>query len=179
MKLTLLAALAALAMSTPSQAATGQLRCGTIDAALDWNKTDLHGNLSALEGEICKAVAVALYGDVSRADVQAYHSEEEALNGYKKGFSDIVLGVTPSTRVAAQYKVRFSHAFFQDGQGFMVAKDSGVHGIADMAGHKLCAIDDTDNDTIAMATLARRGVRPVPFGFQEEGEMDAAIMDRH
>ena len=159
--------------------AARQLRCATVDAALDWNKTDLHGNLSPLEHEICRAVAAALFGDASRADVQSYHSEEEALNGLHRGFSDIIVGVTPSANIARVDGVRFGQPVFIDGQGFMVHKDSGVHGIADMGGRKLCTIDDTDNDPIAMATLAQRGIRPIPFGFQEEGEMDAAIMDRH
>ena len=157
----------------------GHLRCAMIDEALDWNKRDLHGNLSVLDAEVCRAVATALYGDPSKADLQSYHSEEEGLQGFKKGFSDIVVGVTPNTRAAATVGVRFSQPFFQDGQGFMVHKNSGVHSIADMAGHKLCTIDDTDNDPIAMATLAQHGVRPVPFGFQEEDEMDAAILDHH
>jgi general L-amino acid transport system substrate-binding protein len=159
--------------------ASGQLRCAMVDEALDWNKTDLHGSLVPLEQEMCHAFAAALFGDASKADIQAYHSEEEALAGLRKGFSDIVVGVTPNTRAAKRFGVTFSLPIFQDGQGFMVHKDSGVHRIADMAGHKLCFIDDTDNDPIALATLARKGVRPVPFGFQEEGEMDAAIMDRH
>jgi general L-amino acid transport system substrate-binding protein len=171
--------LAALLLSGTAQAAPGHLRCAMIDEALDWNKRDLHGNLVPLETEMCHAVAAALYGDASRADLQSYHSEEEGLQGFARGLSDIVVGVTPNTRNAARLGIRFSQPFFQDGQGFMVHKDSGVHGIADMGGYKLCTIDDTDNDPVAMAALARAGVRPVPFGFQEEGEMDAAIMDRH
>jgi general L-amino acid transport system substrate-binding protein len=30
-----------------------------------------------------------------------------------------------------------------------------------------------------LSALVKQGIRPIPFGFQEEGEMDAAIMDRH
>ena len=91
----------------------------------------------------------------------------------------MVAGATPSVVHASLYDVRYSLPFFQDGQGFMVYRDDGVHGIADMTGHKLCYIEDTDNDRIGLAYLAAHGVRPVQFGFQEEGEMDAAIMDRH
>ena len=174
----LLAALAAPGLAHATQA-TGHLRCAVIDEALDWNKRDLHGNLSAMGVEICHAVAAALYGDTSKADLQSYHAEQDGLDGFKKGFTDIIVGVTPSSYAAMHFGVRFSLPFFHDGQGFMVHKDAGVHGIADMADHKLCTIDDTDNDPIAMAVLAHHGVRPIPFGFQEEGEMDAAIMDRH
>ena len=75
--------------------------------------------------------------------------------------------------------VRYSRPIFQDAQGFMVHKESGIHALSGMAGRKLCTIDDTDNGPTALAALAAAGIRPIPFGFQEEGEMDAAIDDRH
>jgi general L-amino acid transport system substrate-binding protein len=61
----------------------------------------------------------------------------------------------------------------------MVHRDSGIHSLADITGHKLCYIEDTDNDPTVLAYLAAHKVHPLPFGFQEEGEMDAAIMDLH
>jgi general L-amino acid transport system substrate-binding protein len=155
-----------------------RLKCGVVAEPLDWNKQDLHGSLVPLDLEICRAVSVALTGAPDRFDVQSYNTEQDGLTGLQKGQSDIVAGVTPSARAAAA-GLRFSLPIFQDGQGFMVHKDEGIHGIADIARHKLCYIEDTDNDPTVLAFLASKDVRPYPFGFQEEGEMDAAIMDRH
>ena len=39
------------------------LDCGTVQSVDDWNGEDIHGDLSALGGEICRAVAVAILGD--------------------------------------------------------------------------------------------------------------------
>jgi general L-amino acid transport system substrate-binding protein len=89
------------------------------------------------------------------------------------------MGVTASAASGATFGVRFSLPFFQDGQGFMADRAQGINSMADMAGKKLCFIDNTDNAAIVLAELAARHIRPIPFAFQEEGEMDAAIMDRH
>jgi general L-amino acid transport system substrate-binding protein len=158
---------------------SGHLNCGVITEPLDWNKDDLHGNLAALGAEMCRAVATSVFGHADRFQLQSYTSEQEGLAALKAGRSDIVAGVTPNSVNAVRFGVRYSMAYFQDSQGFMVHKAERVHSAADIAGHKLCYIDGTDNDSIALATLTARGIRPVPFPFQEEGEMDAAIMDRH
>jgi len=159
--------------------AAGRLRCGVITEPLDWNKTDLHGSLAPLDIAICRAIATARYGAADRLEIQSYDSEEAGLTAVHAGKSDIVAGVTPDTTAGQKYALRFSIPFFYDGQGFMVHRAEGIHALADITGHKLCYIEDTDNDAVALNALAARGIKPVPFGFQEEGEMDAAIMDRH
>jgi general L-amino acid transport system substrate-binding protein len=157
----------------------GRLKCGVITEPFDWNKQDLHGNLAALDAAICRATAAALFGRPDRLDIQAYNTEEEGLIGLRKGSSDIVAGVTPSAGEEAMRGIRFSLPIFEDALGIMVHRAEGIHGIADIAGKKLCYIQDTDNDHTLLPYLLSHGIRPLPFGFQEEGEMDAAIMDRH
>ena len=168
-----------LALLQGSAWAADRLRCGVIAEPLDWNKQDLHGNLAPLDTEMCRAVATALFGNPDRLDIQTYNTERDGLAALHDGKSDIVAGVTPAAGAAAKSGIHFSSPIFQDGQGFMVLRAESIHGIADITGHKLCYIEDTDNDPIVLAFLAARGVRPIPFGFQEEGEMDAGIMDRH
>jgi general L-amino acid transport system substrate-binding protein len=166
--------LPAVALAFPAD----RLRCGVITEPLDWNKQDLHGGLLPLDTQICRAVSAALFGAPDRLQIQSYNAEQDGLAGLAAGRSDIVVGVTPQAAASAR-GIRFSVPFFQDGQGFMVHKDEGIHDVAAIAGRKLCYIEDTDNDPTVLAYLARRDIRPIPFGFQEEGEMDAAIMDRH
>ncbi len=157
----------------------GVLKCGVITEPFDWNKQDLHGNLTALAAQICRATATALYGRPDRLEIQIYNTEEDGLIGLRKGSSDIVAGITPSSLQEGTDDVRFSLPIFEDALGFMVHRSEGIHSLADIAGHKLCYIQDTDNDHTLLPYLVTHGVRPLPFGFQEEGEMDAAIMDRH
>ena len=46
--------------------ASHHLDCGVVQGVDDWNGEDVHGNLSGLGGEICRAVAVAVLGDSER-----------------------------------------------------------------------------------------------------------------
>ncbi len=162
-----------------SALAAAPLRCGVITEPLDWNKTDLHGSLAPLEVEICRAIAVARDGSAAHVEIRQYSTEDEGVAAVHAGQLDVAAGITPDFTRSQSQSVRTSLPIFQDAQGFMVHRTEGVHGVADIARRKLCYIEDTDNDAAVLSYLAARGVRPVPFGFQEEGEMDAAIMDRH
>ena len=53
---------AANAQTLASIKASRHLDCGTVQSVEDWNGEDVHGDLSALGGEICRAVAVAILG---------------------------------------------------------------------------------------------------------------------
>ena len=167
-----------LALQGPAQAAD-HLRCGVITEPLDWNKTDLHGSLAPLDAEICRAIALARDGSADHLEIKQYSSEDEGVAAVHAGQLDVAAGITPDFRRNQAQSVRTSLPIFEDAQGFMVNRAEGVHGVADIAGRKLCYIEDTGNDAIVLAYLAAHRTRPVPFGFQEEGEMDAAIMDRH
>src|SRR6201988_4887349 len=65
------------AQTLESIRAANHMECGTILATDDWNGEDIHGNLSALEGEICRAVAVAIFGDAEGLTVQSFPAEPE------------------------------------------------------------------------------------------------------
>jgi len=176
----LLAGAAARAGTVADRAlAAGHVTCGVIVEPLDWNKEDLHGSLAALDAEMCSAVSTALFGRPDRVTLKPYQVERDGLIAVQKGEADLVVGVTPNSINASKLGVRFSLPFFQDPQGFMVHQAEGVKTLADIGRHKLCFIDDTDHGPIAMNALLAAGIKPVPFSFQEEGEMDAAIMDRH
>jgi general L-amino acid transport system substrate-binding protein len=152
------------------------LSCGVVSVPEDWNKTDLHGPLTPLGVEICKAVAVTASAAVA---LKPYQSEQEAEQGLHKGEVDLVVGVTPDATAAWHWDIRFGPPVFYDGQGFLVRKDLPVHSVADLAHHSVCFIEGTDNDPILQARTIARGIAIIPMPFQEEGEMDDGLAVRH
>src|ERR1019366_1025320 len=87
---------AAHAQTLDSIRAARHMECGTVIGADDWNGEDMHGNLSALEAEICRAVAIAIFGDAERLTIQSFPAEPEALNALKAGAIQLALGISPS-----------------------------------------------------------------------------------
>jgi general L-amino acid transport system substrate-binding protein len=170
----------ALGQTTADQVrAGGTLGCGVIVTPEDWNKTDLHGPLEPFDIEICKAVAIAVVGVGGKVTVKPYASELEAEEGLSKAEVDLVVGVTPDATSMWHWKIAFGPPVFYDGQGFLVRGDAPVASLADLAGKRICFIEETDNEKILLARTVARGIAIIPMPFQEEGEMDDGLAVHH
>jgi len=159
--------------------AATQVSCGIIATPEDWNKTDLHGPLSALDAEICKAVTVAVLGPKGKLNVAAFDSELQAEAALGKGAVDLIVGVSPAATPMWQWKIAFGPPIFFDGQAILVRGDAPVHALADLRGLKVCVVEGTDNEKVLLARTVARGIAINPLPFQEEGEMDDGLAVRH
>ena len=178
-------ALGLLSLMCPAQAqtlaairASHQFDCGTVQSLDDWNGADVHGNLSALGGEICRAVAIAIQGTTDGFAVQAFPAEPEALAALKAGNIQMAVGVSPSATVAMQYGVGFGPPVYFDSQRIMVAKESGIADLAGLRDKLICALDMSPPERTLRDELTRR---QIPYGLQahsEQGELDAAVAVR-
>jgi general L-amino acid transport system substrate-binding protein len=158
--------------------AAGQLRCGVVMATEDWNKVDLHGDLSSLDVELCKAVGVAALGEHVKVDITPFNSEAEAEQGLSESRVDLVMGVTPTASAQWRWHLAFGPPVFYDGLALLVRPKLPASQFADLAGRKVCVIDGTDNDRALQARVAAGASRVRVATWQEEGEMDDA-MDTH
>jgi general L-amino acid transport system substrate-binding protein len=174
--------LAGVAASGPANAdtlesihAAGYLKCGTIESVDDWNGQDQHGDLSSLGGEICRAVAIAIFGDHAKVEIVRFPAEPEALSALKNGDVALAVGVTPGTEVAVQYNVAFGPPVLFDTQRLMVPQSSGVRSVADLNDKLICAMNNTPAERTLREEMTTRGI---PYGLQahsEQGEMDASV----
>ncbi len=156
--------------------ATGQLSCGTVVEAQDWNKDDLHGSLEPLDIAMCQAVGVAALGPGARVTVKRYPVEQEAEAALKDGAVDLVAGVTPGVTPVFQFGIRFSPPEFYDAQGFLVRRDAGVPNLAGLAGKIVCYVEGTDAERVLQSRLASRGIAVLAESWQEQGELDDALL---
>lgn len=164
---------------TPDSIRAGHhMECGTVLSADDWNGEDIHGNLSALGAEICRAVAVAIFGDADKLTIQPFPAEPEALNALKEGTIQLAIGISPSTSAATQFGVAFGPPVFYDSQRFLVSKLSGITDISGLQDKLICAMDMSPSERALRDEMTARGI---PYGLQshsEQGEMDAAVAVR-
>src|SRR5580692_4357639 len=166
------------AQTLESLRATHHMECGTVLGADDWNGEDVHGNLSALEAEVCRAVAVAIFGDAGSLTIQAFPAEPEALSALKAGTIQLATGISPSATTAVQFGIGFGPPIFYDSQRLMVSKLSGITELAGLRDKLICALDISPPERVLRDEMTARGI---PYGLMahsEQGEMDAAVAVR-
>lgn len=157
----------------------GELACGAVAEPEDWTKSDLHAGLAPLEIEICKAVSVAALGTRAKLAMHVYASAFEAAEGLRRGEIQLVAGVTPSLTAMWRDRIRFGLPFFFDGQSVLLRGDNPARSVDGLAGVKVCYVEGTENENVVLARTVARGIAILPFPFQEEGEMEDGLSDRH
>jgi general L-amino acid transport system substrate-binding protein len=158
--------------------ASHHLACGTVQGVDDWNGQDIHGNLSALGAEICRAVAVAILGSDKDLTVPAFPGEPEALDALKNGAIQLVIGISPSATTAVHYGIGFGPPVFYDSQRIMVAKKSGITDLSGLRDRLICALDMTPPERTLSDEMTARGIKYELMTHSEQGEMDAAVAVR-
>ena len=159
--------------------AAGQLGCAVIGEEQDYNKEDLHGGIDALGAEICKAVGIAVLGEAAKVRIAAAPAEKEAFEELHARKVELIVGVTPDATMAWHHDVAFGPPVFYDRLTFMVAKQSGITKMADLAGKAVCYVLGTQNEAIVQATFKAQNIKYLPMPFEEEGEMDDALIGGH
>jgi general L-amino acid transport system substrate-binding protein len=171
---------AALAQATVAKIkAAGQVSCGIIATPEDWNKTDLHGPLTAFDAEICKAVGVAVLGPRAKVELKAFDSELQSEEALGNGAVDLIVGVSPDATSMWHWKISFGPSIFYDAQAILVRGDSPANSLAGLSGMKVCVVEGTDNEKILLARTVAHGIPINALPFQEEGEMDDGLAVRH
>ena len=166
------------AQALASIKASHHLDCGTVQSVDDWNGEDIHGDLSALGGEICQAVAVAVLGDSEGLSIHAFPAEPEALAALKEGKIELAVGVSPSATAAVQYGIAYGPPVFYDTQRILVAKESGIADLEGLRDRLICALDMSPPERTLRDELTARDVAYALQSHSEQGELDAAVAVR-
>jgi len=157
----------------------GTLACGVNTELPEYSTQDAHGNHTAFDQELCKAVAVAVLGENAKFTVVPFQDEEDALKALKTG--DIAILATASANYlnSASRTIGFSRPIFYDYQSFLVNKTTGVASAKDLAGKKVCFLGGTEIEIQLQGYAQRESIKWLPFPFQEEGEMEAAFVTKN
>ena len=169
---------AARAQTLAAVRASQHLDCGTVEGVEDWNGEDIHGNLSDLGGEICRAVAVAILGNADSVAIHSFPAEPEALAALKAGSIQLAIGISPSTTVATQFGVSFGPPVFYDSQRIMVSKESGITDLSGLRDRLICALDMTPPERTLRDELTARNIPYALQAHSEQGELDASVAVR-
>ncbi len=160
--------------------AAGSLACGINTEEPEYSTEDAHGNHSVFDVDLCKAVAVAVFGPAAKFTILPFRAERDALSALKAGkIALLASGSVKLLNTAVHSGLGFSRPVFYDYQGFLVSKKSGIASANDLSGKKVCFLGGTEIEEQLAGFMKRENIPYLPFLFQEEGEMEAAFVTRN
>lgn len=104
------------------------------------------GTWSGLDVDLCRAVSTAIFGDPDMVEYQSVTSAVR-FTEMQNGASDMLSRTTTWTAVRdTQLGLDFTTVGFYDGQGFLVAADSGITSALELVGATVCVLTGTTTE---------------------------------
>jgi general L-amino acid transport system substrate-binding protein len=136
----------------------GVVRCGTRDALPGFAVLTEDGDHVGFDSDFCRAIAAGVLGDANAVE----HVDLETADRFtalQSGEVDVLVRNTTWTASRDGGEgATFLQPNFYDGQGMMVASDSGFSSIADMDGVIICVAQGTTTEGNAASEATRLGV---------------------
>jgi general L-amino acid transport system substrate-binding protein len=152
----------------------GNLVCGVNNVLPGFGIVDEAGDYSGFDIDVCRAIAVAIFGDpeaVEFVDLTA----EQRFTALQSGEIDVLSRNTTwtATRDGAE-SVSFGPTTFYDGQGFMVTEESGISDVSGLEGARICVLSGTTTELNLTSYLDAQGVSFEPVVFEDNTELQPA-----
>jgi general L-amino acid transport system substrate-binding protein len=135
------------------------VRCGTRDDLPGFAVLDAAGEHVGFDVDFCKVIAAAVLGDAAKIELVDLETADR-FTALQSGQIDVLVRNTTWTagRDGGE-QATFLQPTFYDGQGMMVAADSGFESIEDMDGVVVCVAKGTTTEGNAAAEATRLGVQ--------------------
>jgi general L-amino acid transport system substrate-binding protein len=136
----------------------GVLRCGTRDALPGFAVLESDGTHVGFDSDFCRVIAAAVLGDAEAVDNVDLETADR-FTALQSGEVDVLVRNTTwtATRDGAE-GATFLQPTYYDGQGMMVATDSGFAALTDMDGVIICVAQGTTTEGNAATESARLGL---------------------
>jgi len=136
----------------------GVVRCGTRDELPGFAVLTPEGDHVGFDADFCRVIAAAVLGDAEAVEFVDLETADR-FTALQSGEVDVLVRNTTwtATRDGAE-GATFLQTNFYDGQGMMVASDSGFAAITDLDGVIVCVAQGTTTEGNAASEAARLGL---------------------
>jgi general L-amino acid transport system substrate-binding protein len=136
------------------------VRCGTRDDLPGFAVLDSSGEHVGFDADFCRVIAAAVLGDATKVDFIDVATDDR-FTALQSGEIDVLVRNTTwtATRDGAE-GVHFLQPTFYDGQGMMVAADSGITDLEGLVGGVVCAAGGTTTEGNIATEFERLGLQP-------------------
>jgi general L-amino acid transport system substrate-binding protein len=136
----------------------GVVRCGTRDELPGFAFIDESGEHVGFDSDFCRAIAAAVLGDSTAVEMVDLATADR-FTALQSGEIDVLVRNTTWTATRDGTEgATFLQPTFYDGQGMMVASDSGFTQLTDMTDAIVCVAQGTTTEGNAAAEGARLGL---------------------
>ena len=124
----------------------GALACGLGTGLPGFEFLDSQGNWRGLAVDVCRAAAVALFGDMGKVKYVPTNAQHR-FTVLQAGEVDMLLGNATQTLVRdTALGLDFTGIYYYGGQGFMVPKKLGVKSAGELGGASICVTAGTTTE---------------------------------
>jgi general L-amino acid transport system substrate-binding protein len=150
----------------------GELICGVNDRLPGFGTVNDAGEFSGFDVDVCRAVAAAILGDANAVQFRPLTAAERP-TALASGEVDMISRNTTWTLSRdSEWGATFGPTTFYDGQGIMVAADSGIAGLEDLEGETICTNAGTTTELNITDTMSALGLE---FDLQTFQDFDGAL----
>jgi general L-amino acid transport system substrate-binding protein len=145
------------------------------------------GSYSGIDAEFCRAVAAALFNDVSKVEYRPLTTQNR-FAALQSGEVDVLMRNTTFTlNRDTAVGLEFLPTTFFDGGGILVEKKLNATKLQDLSGATICVLSGTTNEQVLTDTFNSLNIPFTPLTFPEanalykaldEGRCDAATSDK-
>ena len=143
--------------------ARGELRCGVSEGIAGFSEQDSSGQWRGLDADFCRAVAAAVLGDPNKVKFVLLKASARFPALLSRKIDLLLRNTTWTLTREALLKLQFPGVLFYDGQGFLVAKSSGISALADLGGATVCVEKGTTHGQHLVDYFAARGLVVKPL----------------
>jgi general L-amino acid transport system substrate-binding protein len=153
----------------------GVVVCGTRDELPGFNFLDPSGEHVGFDADFCRAIAAGVLGDANAVEMRDLDAADR-FTALQSGEIDVLVRNTTwtATRDGAE-GATFLQPNFYDGQGMMVASDSGFTQLTDMTGAIICVTQGTTTEGNAAQEGTRLGLDWEIRAFEDPELIQAAF----
>jgi len=153
----------------------GVVRCGSRDELPGFNFLDASGEHVGFDADFCRAIAAAVLGDATATEFVDLDAADR-FTALQSGEIDVLVRNTTWTATRdGENAATFMQPNFYDGQGMMVASDSGFTQLTDMTVAIICVTQGTTTEGNAAQEGARLGLDWEVRAFEDPELIQAAF----
>lgn len=136
-----------------------QLVCGVNQDLIGLGYLDPNsGDVVGLQVDLCRALAVALFGDPAAVQFPPYSSTDAAMKALQSGDVDLLIRDMPWTLTADTSGLEFGPPIFYTGEGIMVRADGGAKTWKDLNSKTVCVVKGSTAESEILSYAASQSI---------------------